>query len=219
MTPVLIGYLYGAVNGWSGVRVPALAALIVAVAFIGGSLSGWFEHGPSTSAGPLPTATVAPSTTSTTIAAHTVAAVEANIVDDLGVDVSSERLDPDLATRRALATTPAAVAVRHGLIEEAWASDEVAQVEALYDQQVVQTASNPTVPSVTDAMFEVTQWQGIALNGDSARAIVVGHFRLHEPGNLAARSRGGYVTVFDRTWTVAVTFSNGRWRMEGRSAA
>jgi hypothetical protein len=207
------------VNGWSGVRVPALAALIVAVSFIGGALSGWFEHGPSTSAGPLPAATVAPSTTSSTVAPGTVAGVQAQIVDDLGVDVTSQRLDPDLARRRALAATPAAVAMRHGLIEEAWAPDQVARVEALYDQLVVQTASDPTVPSVTDAVFDATRWQALTVNGTSAEAVVVGHFRLHEPGNLAARPLGGYVTVFDRTWTVTVTLSNGRWRMEGRSAA
>jgi hypothetical protein len=196
--------------------VPALAALIVALAFTGGALSGWFEHGPSTSAGPLPTTTVARSAPSTTIAPDTVAAVRADIVDDLGVDVTSQRLDPDLATRRALATTPRAVAARHALIEKAWAPDEVARVEALYDKLVVQTASNPTVPSVTDAVFEVTQWQPVTINGTSAQAVVVGHFRLHEPGNIAARALGGYVTVFDRTWTVAVTLSDGRWRMEGR---
>jgi hypothetical protein len=206
------------VNGWRGVRVPALAALIVAVAFIGGALSGWFEHGPSTSAGPLPTSTVAPPATSTTVAPGTVAGVQAQIVDDLGVDVTSQRLDPDLTRRRTLAATPDAVARRHALIEEAWAPDQVARVEALYDQQVIETASDPTVPSVTDAVFDVTHWGPVTFKGTSAQAVVVGHFRLHEPGNLAARSVGGYVTVFDRTWTVAVTFSNGRWRMEGRRA-
>ena len=75
------------------------------------------------------------------------------------------------------------------------------------------------MPSVTDAVFEVTQWQALTINGTSAQAVVVGHFRLHEPGNVAARPHGGYVSVFDRTWTVAVTTSNGRWRMEGRRAA
>jgi hypothetical protein len=188
------------------------------VAFIGGALSGWVEHGPSGSAGPLPTTTVLRSTTSTTIAPDTLTAVKAQIVDDLGVDVTSQRLDPNLARRRALAESPTAVATRHSLIEEAWAPDQVARVEALYDRLVVRTAADPTVPSVTDAVFDVTQWGAVSVNGTSAQAVVVGHFRLHEPGNIAAHALGGYVTVFDRTWTVAVALSNGRWRMEGRSA-
>ena len=97
--------------------------------------------------------------------------------------------------------------------------DQVARVEALYDAAVLHAAADPTVPSVTDAVFDVTRWQAFNVDGTSARAVVVGHFRLHEPGNLAARAVGGYVTVFDRTWTVAATFTDGRWRMEGRSAA
>jgi hypothetical protein len=199
--------------------VPALAALIVAMAFIGGALTGWVEHGPSTSAGPLPTTTVTPSTRSSTIGTDTDTAVKAQIVDDLGLDETAQRLDPDLARRRALAETPSAVATRHALIEKAWAPDQVARVEALYDAAVLHAAADPTVPSVTDAVFDVTRWQAFNVDGTSARAVVVGHFRLHEPGNLAARAVGGYVTVFDRTWTVAATFTDGRWRMEGRSAA
>ena len=198
--------------------MPALAALIVAVAFIGGALSGWIEHGPSTSAGPLPTPTVVRSTTSTTVT-DTVTGVRTQIVDDLTADETSQRLDPDLTRRRALAETAAAVAARHALIADAWAPDQVPRVEALYDRAVLQAAADPTVPSVTDAVFEVTQWQALTINGTSAQAVVVGHFRLHEPGNVAARPLGGYATVFDRTWTVAVTLSNGRWRLEGRSAA
>ena len=198
--------------------MPALAALIVAVAFIGGALSGWIEHGPSTSAGPLPTTTVVRSTTSTAVA-DTVTGVRTQIVDDLTADETSQRLDPDLTRRRALDESPAAVATRHALIAEAWAPDQVSRVEALYDRAVLQAAADPTVPSVTDAVFEVTQWQALTINGTSAQAVVVGHFRLHEPGNVAARPLGGYATVFDRTWTVAVTLSNGRWRLEGRSAA
>ena len=199
--------------------MPGLAAVIVGLAFAGGALSGWVEHGPSTSAGPLPVLTTAPSTTSTMVAPDALTALKAQIVDDLGVDLTSQQLDPNLARRRALAASKTAVATRHALIEQAWAPDQVARIEALYDQLVLHTASNPTVPSVTDAVFVVTGWQSVAVNGPSAQVIVVGHFRLHEPGNVAARPYGGYVRAFDRTWTVAVTLSNGRWRMEGRSAA
>lgn len=201
------------------VGVPGLALLVVGVAFGGGALSGWVEHGPSSSAGPLPAVTTSSSTTSSTVATDAVTELKAQIVDDLGTDLTSQRLDPDLTHRRAIAASPDAVASRHQLIAEAWAPDQVARIVALYDTSVLKNASNPTVPSVTDATFVPTTWQSVTIAGSSAQAVVVGHFRIHEPGNRAAATQGGYVTVFDRTWTVAVTFSDGRWRMEGRSAA
>jgi hypothetical protein len=204
---------------WGVLGAPGVALVVVGVALGGGALSGWVEHGPSSSPATSPAVTTPSSTTSTTVTADAVSQLKAQIVDDLGVDLTSQRLDPSLTKRRALATSADAVAFRHGLIEQAWAPDQVARIEALYDRQVVENAANPTVPSVTDATFEPVTWQSVALTATAGRAVVVGHFRLHEPGNVGARPLGGYLTVFDRTWTVAVTFSNGRWRMEGRSAA
>jgi hypothetical protein len=204
------------------VGAPGIAVAVVAVALLGGAMSGWLESGPVTSSGALaaaPTTStpVTRTTTSTTVALDATGTLKAQIVDDLGIDLTSQRLDPDLRQRAALAVTATAIAFRHGLITQAWAPDQVATIEADYDRLVLQHATNPTVPSVTDATFVPTQWQTVALTGTVGRAVVVGHFHLHEPGNYAAQGQGGYVDVFDRTWTVAVSFSTGRWRLEGRT--
>jgi len=200
------------------VGAPGIAVAVVVLALLGGALSGWLESGPVTSSGSAaPTTTVSPATTTTTVVLDATELFKAQIVDDLGMDLTSQRLDPDLRQRAALATTTAAVAFRHGLIAQAWAPDQVAIIEADYDRLVLQHATNPTVPSVTDATFVPTAWQTVAVTGTSGRAVVVGHFNLHEPGNYTARAQGGYVNVFDRTWTVAVSFSAGRWRLEGRT--
>jgi hypothetical protein len=201
--------------------VPGVALVVVGVALTGGAVSGWIEQGPVISSGTAITAAPESSSTSTTatVGAGPVDLVKQQIVDDLGMDLSSQALDPDLRHRGQLAMAPAAVNLRRNLIQQAWAPDQVARIEADYDQAVVAHASNPTVPSVTDATFEVTAWQSVTITGASARAVVLGHFRLHEPGNVAARADGGYVVVFDRTWTVAATFSAGRWRMEGRTSS
>jgi hypothetical protein len=201
--------------------VPVLALVVVGVALTGGAVSGWIEHGPVISSGTAVTAAPESPSSSTSTSATVPGGVEGlvkqQIVEDLGLDLSSQGLDPDLRHRRQLAMAPAAVAQRRSLIQQAWAPDQVARIEADYDQIVVAHASNPTVPSVTDATFEVTAWQSVTISGTSARGVVVGHFRLHEPGNVAARANGGYVVVFDRTWTVAATLSAGRWKMEGRT--
>jgi hypothetical protein len=201
--------------------VPGVALVVVGVALTGGAVSGWIEQGPVISSGTAITAAPESSSTSTsaTVGVAPVDLVKQQIVDDLGIDLSSQALDPDLRHRGQLAMAPAAVNLRRNLIQQAWAPDQVARIEADYDQAVVAHASNPTVPSVTDATFEVTAWQSVTITGASARAVVLGHFRLHEPGNVAARADGGYVVVFDRTWTVAATFSAGRWRMEGRTSS
>jgi len=205
------------------VGVPGLAVAAVGLALLGGAVSGWIEQGPSTSAGvPVTASTVAPTSTtsSTTVAADDpVGQLKQQIVDDLGADLTAQRLDPDLRHRRALALSPAAIAFRQASIAAAWAPDQVARIESDYTQLVLAHASNPTVPSVVDATFIVTRWESAAIDGTTARAVVVGHFRLHEPGNVAAQALGGYVQVFDRTWTVAATLSGGRWRMEGRTSA
>ncbi len=205
--------------------MPGIAAAAVLLALLGGAVSGWIEAGPSTSSGaPVTAVTPAPtritSTTSTTTAASdAVGQLKQQIVDDLGLDLTAQRLDPDLRHRKAVALTAAAVAVRDADIIQAWAPDQVARIESDYTQLVLAHASNPTVPSVVDATFIVSSWESAAIDGTTARAIVVGHFRLHEPGNVAARALGGYVDVFDRTWTVAASLSAGRWRMEGRTSA
>jgi hypothetical protein len=201
--------------------VPGVALVVVGVALTGGAVSGWIEQGPVISSGTAVTAAPESSSTSTstTVGAGGVGLVKQQIVEDLGIDLSSQGLDPDLRHRRQLAMAPAAVARRRSLIQQAWAPDQVDRIEADYDQVVVAHASNPTVPSVTDATFEVTAWQSVTITETSARAVVIGHYRLHEPGNVAARANGGYVVVFDRTWTVAATLSAGRWKMEGRTSS
>jgi len=201
-----------------------MAAAAVLLALLGGAVSGWIETGPSTSPGapvtvtPTPTA-IASTTSTTTVAADAVGQLKQQIVDDLGLDLTAQRLDPDLRHRKALAVTAAAVAFRDADIAQAWAPDQVARIESDYTQLVLAHASNPTVPSVVDATFIVSSWESAAIDGTTARVVVVGHFRLHEPGNVAARALGGYVDVFDRTWTVAASLSGGRWRMEGRTSA
>jgi hypothetical protein len=203
--------------------VPGVALVLVGVALSGGAVSGWIESGPIISSSTAVTAAPESSSTSTsastTVGGGVVGRVKQQIVEDLGIDLSSQGLDPDLRHRRQLAMAPAAVARRRSLIQQAWAPDQVARIEADYDLIVVAHASNPTVPSVTDATFEVTAWQSVMITGTTARALVVGHFRLHEPGNVGARANGGYVVVFDRTWTVAATLSAGRWKMEGRTSS
>jgi hypothetical protein len=202
------------------ITVPRLAIAAVAVALLGGAVTGWIEQGPVTSTGTQITeSTSSSASTSTTVPQGTVELLKQQIVDDLGLDLTAQRLDPDLRHRLALAMTPEAIAFRQGLIQQAWAPDQVARIESDYAQIVVVHASNPTVPSVTDATFIPTSWRSVAVDGTSARAVVVGHFRLHEPGNIAARALGGYVSVFDRAWTVAVILSDARWRMEGRTGA
>jgi hypothetical protein len=200
--------------------VPGLALVVVGAALTGGAVTGWIESGPVISSGTTVTAPPESTSTSTTsVAGGTVGVLKQQIVEDLGIDLTSQGLDPNLRRRRELALSPAAVALRSSLIQQAWAPDQVARIEADYRQIVLAHASNPTVPSVTDATFIVTAWQSATVTGTTARAVVVGHFRLHEPGNVAARANGGYVDVFDRTWTVAVSESAGRWRMEGRAAS
>jgi len=142
--------------------------------------------------------------------------VRRDLVEDMTLDVTSQRLDPDMRRRLALAETPAAIARRHYDIALAWAPDKVASTQARYDQSVRAAAANAASPSVTDASFIITQWVDVTTTGVAAHASCRAHYRLFEPANPKATD--GAVETPDRSWTVSLTQSGGRWRLEERTA-
>jgi hypothetical protein len=194
--------------------VSAAAAGVVVVAFLGGALSGKLENARSAAALP-------PSTTTTTAApfhlapVFSVAVVEQDMVEDLGLDASARRLDPDVRQRAALAGLPVVARERHADIALAWAPAVVAAADAAADTAVVAAAANASVPSYTAATFEVTRWGRVTITGGTATATCVGHLELVEPAIAA-----GVVDQPDQTWTVALTLGpSGRWLMETRAAS
>ncbi|GAC1314397.1 MAG: hypothetical protein NVSMB12_07590 [Acidimicrobiales bacterium] len=190
-----------------GAVLTALVSMaIVVLALAGGLLSGKLEHSASTHLA-APPSTLAPTTT--TEPGPEVQAVRLALIDDMTVDMRSQRLDPDPATRLAHAETPSAVARRHADIALAWAPDRVSEITARYDAAVRANAANPRFQSVTDAAFVVTRWNDVTAAGTVAHAGCRGHYRLIEPA--------GAVEQPDRDWQMTLTRSAGRWRLEDRT--
>lgn len=195
---------------------------MIGLALLGGVVSGKLEHTPAVrvaSRGGSGSATIAPtSTTSTTsLQAAEAEKVKVDLVEDMTLDVTSQRMDTDMRRRLALAETPAAIARRHADIALAWAPDKVASTQARYDQSVRTAATNPASPSVTDASFVVTQWVDVTTTGGVAHASCRGHYHLVEPAN--PKATGGAIETPERTWTLSLAQSGGRWRLEDRTAA
>ncbi|GAC1596634.1 MAG: hypothetical protein NVS3B21_20610 [Acidimicrobiales bacterium] len=195
------------------------------LAFAGGALSGKLEHQPTarvvaapppTTTSVVPTTTSGPTTSLTSQQASIVQTVKLSVIEDMSLDVQAQRLDPDVRRRLALAESPTAVARRHAEIARAWAPDRVASTIARYDGVVRANASDPNAPSVTDGAFVVTKWADVTISGTMARAMCRGHFRLIEPTNPA--STGGAIEQPDRDWTITLSQSGGRWRLEDRAA-
>lgn len=196
----------------------AVAILIIFLALAGGIISGKLEHTATTHFAALPV-TTAPSTstsTSTSTTPPTTAApspevltVRAALINDMTLDVLSQRLDADPTRRAALAQTPAAVARRHADVALAWAPDKVADTEARYDASVRAASTNPAIPSITDAAFVVTRWDDVTVSGSVAHASCRGHYRLTESG--------GPVEQPDRDWHMTLSRAGGQWRLEDRS--
>lgn len=196
----------------SGRAVSVVAIGIVAVAFAGGAVSGQLQRTRSASTVP---ATATATTTTESPVVNEVLVVETDAVDDMSLDLSSQRLDPDRQRRVALAQAPGVVAERHADVALAWAPDQVATTEAAYDKLVIANAANPAVPSVTAATFEVTRWGLVTIKGDVATAACVGHYVLAEPA--APR---GVVSEPDQAWAMTLRLgASGDWQMETRTAA
>ena len=219
-----VAWAVGRLPRWArGTTLTALVGVaVVGLALLGGVVSGKLEHTPAarvTSPVATEAATIASTSTTSTTSAHegVLKRVKADLVEDMTLDVASQRLDADLRRRLALAETPDAIARRHADIALAWAPDKVASTQARYDQSVRAAATNPASPSVTDASFVVTQWVDVTTTGAAAHASCRGHYRLVEPGNPKATA--GAVETPDRSWTVSLTESGGRWRLEERTAA
>ena len=198
----------------AGIAVGALA-----IAFAGGAISGKFEHRSTAQvlATLPPTTTTSSTSTTTTVApadAATVAAVQANVVEDMSLDVQSQRLEPDPRRRAALAASAAAVAARHGDITLAWVPEKVAALQATYDKRVHDNALNPAAPSVTESQFLVTSWTKVNVDGIHATVVLIGHYRLTEPTNHSVP--GGIVDQHDQVWMIVTRLSGGRWRLEDR---
>ncbi|GAC1307790.1 MAG: hypothetical protein NVSMB16_04030 [Acidimicrobiales bacterium] len=201
------------------------AAGVLVLAFVGGAVSGKLEHRPTArvvAAPPqsttslVPTTSLGPTTSLTSQQASAVQTVKLSVIEDMSLDVESQRLDPDVHRRLALSESPAAVARRHAEIARAWAPDRVAATVARYDAVVRANASDPNAPSVTDGAFVVTKWGDVTISGMTARAMCRGHFRLIEPTNPA--SSAGAIEQPDRDWVITLSQSGGRWRLEDRTA-
>jgi hypothetical protein len=134
-----------------------------------------------------------------------------DVVTDMGLDLSSQALDPNHATRATIARSPAAVGRRHAAIAMAWAPDKVAAIEANYDALVAANAANPVEPSFSSATFLVTSWGPVNLAGMTATLTVAGHYQLSEPHGTVARP--------DAHWALTVHLVAGRWLMETRTAS
>ena len=184
-----------------------IALGVLLVAFVGGVISGKLEHTTTYhGTGSLPPVV----TTSSTIPAPAIAAIKVQLVEDMSLDVESQRLDADLTRRAALAETAAAIAARHNAITTAWAPDKAHAVEVQYDRAVLANARNKKAPSVLHATFIVTTWTDISVTPDTATAILKGHYQLTEPGSV--------VNQADQVWTIILRLTKGRWQLEERSA-
>jgi hypothetical protein len=181
---------------------------VLPVAFAGGLVSGRAEQ-PAT---PRPRrAITAAVTVPVPPDAQAIAAIEAQLQQDMTFDVQSQVLDPDPLTRGVLAETPDAINTRRALIALAWVPVRAAQFDTAYDRILQQWAGNPAQPSVTGARFVVTAWSTVTVSNAVVRAVFDGHYELTEP-------RGpGLVDQPDRLWTVVAEFSGGRWRMRDRA--
>ncbi|MHB8463386.1 MAG: hypothetical protein ACYDH6_14875 [Acidimicrobiales bacterium] len=185
-----------------------IALGVLAVALAGGVLSGKLEHRTSYhGTGSLPP--VASSTTTSTVA-PAVVAIKADLVEDMSLDVESQRLEADPNRRAALAQRPAAVTARHTAIATAWAPDKAAAVQTLYDRLVAANARNPRAPSVLHAAFVATSWTDVIVEGDLATAVLEGHYQLTETTSVVSQP--------DQQWTIHLRMTNGRWQLEDRSA-
>jgi hypothetical protein len=178
---------------------------VLAVAFAGGALSGKLEHTPTYhGTGSLPP--VVP----TTAPGPDLTVIKAQLIEDMTLDVQSQRLDPDRAHRAAIAASPAAVTARHVAISLAWAPDKAPTIQAKYDKVVIANARSRTSPSVIGDAFVVTSWATITINGSTAVATLHGHFHLVEPT--------AEVDQTDQLWTIHLRLVNARWQLEDRSA-
>lgn len=193
----------------AGLITAGVAVGVLLLAFLGGVLMGKTEHQTAFhGTGSLPPVV---STTTTTLPDAAIAAIKGELVEDMALDVESQRLDPDPAKRVALAQSAAAVAARHQAIATAWAPSQASAIEAQYDRLVVANARNRRAPSVLHAAFVVISWGDIAVDGDVATVTLRGHYQLTEPATT--------VNQIDQTWSIVLHLDDGRWRLQARSAA
>lgn len=185
----------------------AVAVGVLLVAFAGGVLKGKTEHTVTYhGTGSLPPVV----STTTSIPAPAITAIKVQLVEDMSLDVESQRLEADVNHRAALAETPAAVAARHLAISTAWAPEKAAAVQVEYDRAVLANAHNRRSPSVLHAAFVVISWGAISVNGDTATVTLRGHYQLTEATSV--------VNQADQTWTIVLRLDGGRWRLENRGA-
>lgn len=196
----------------------AAGVAIVVLALVGGALSGKLEHRPTArlAAAPPPVPTTSTTASTTPEQATATQVVKLALIEDMTLDVRSQRLDPDVHRRLALAETPTAIARRHAEIARAWAPDKVASTQARYDEAVRANAADPSSPSVTDGAFVVTHWGDVGIVGTVAHAMCRGHYRLIEPAG--PQVPGGAVEQSDRDWTITLVQTGSHWRLEDRSA-